>query len=85
MLIVADEIHGDLIRRDQTFIPIAKAGDKTDHIITCTAINKTFNVAGLHCTNVIISNPELRKTFSAEHELSNGNTLYDICPYSSLQ
>lgn len=64
VLIVADEIHGDLIRKDQTFYPIAKAVNKTDHILTCTAINKTFNVAGLHCTNVIISNPEIRKTFS---------------------
>ena len=27
VLIVADEIHGDLIRRDQTFIPIAKVAD----------------------------------------------------------
>jgi len=61
VLIVADEIHGDLIRRNSTFIPIAKASDNVDHIITFTAINKTFNVAGLHCTNVIISNPELRK------------------------
>jgi cysteine-S-conjugate beta-lyase len=65
VLIVADEIHGDLIRRNQTFIPIAKTVDNTDHIITFTAINKTFNVAGLHCTNVIITNPELRKTFSS--------------------
>ncbi len=64
VLIIADEIHGDLIRRDQLFTPIAKASDNCDHIITCTAINKTFNVAGLHCTNMIISNPELRKTFS---------------------
>ena len=64
VLIVADEIHGDLIRRNQTFIPIAKAAENDDHIITFTAINKTFNVAGLHCTNVIIPNPELRKTFS---------------------
>ena len=64
VLIVADEIHGDLIRRNQTFIPIVKAAGKVDHIITFTAINKTFNVAGLHCTNVIISNPELRKTMS---------------------
>jgi cysteine-S-conjugate beta-lyase len=63
VLIIADEIHGDLIRRDQTFFPIAKAAENDDHIITCTAINKTFNVAGLHCTNVIIPNPELRKTF----------------------
>lgn len=65
VLIVADEIHGDLIRRTQTFIPIVKATDTADHIITFTAINKTFNLAGLHCTNVIISNPELRKTFSS--------------------
>jgi cysteine-S-conjugate beta-lyase len=64
VIIVADEIHGDLIRQNQTFIPIAKAADNTDHIVTFTAINKTFNVAGLHCTNVIISNPELRETFN---------------------
>ncbi|MDR6999805.1 MalY/PatB family protein [Neobacillus niacini] len=64
VLIVADEIHGDLVRRNQTFIPIAKAVDNVDHIITFTAINKTFNVAGLHCTNVIISNPELRITMN---------------------
>ena len=65
VLIIADEIHGDLTRRNQTFIPIAKASDQQGHIITFTAINKTFNVAGLHCTNVIISNPEHRKTFSS--------------------
>ena len=51
VIIVADEIHGDLIRRDQTFVPIAKVADQSDHIITFTAINKTFNVAGLHTTN----------------------------------
>jgi cysteine-S-conjugate beta-lyase len=65
VLIVADEIHGDIIRQNQTFIPIAKAApEHADHMITFTAINKTFNVAGLHCTNVIITNPELRKTFN---------------------
>ena len=66
VLIIADEIHGDLIRRNQTFIPIAKVADNNDHIITCTAINKTFNVAGLHCTNVIIPNQAYKKTFSKE-------------------
>ena len=65
VLIVADEIHGDLIRRNQTFTPIAKAAPvHADSIITFTAINKTFNVAGLHCSNVIITNPEHRKTFT---------------------
>lgn len=66
VLIVADEIHGDLIRCDQKFTPIAKVAEKQDHIITCTAINKTFNVAGLHCTNLIIPNPQLRLKFVKE-------------------
>jgi cysteine-S-conjugate beta-lyase len=65
VLIIADEIHGDLTRSNQTFIPIAKASDQQGHIITFTAINKTFNVAGLHCTNVIISDSEHRKTFGS--------------------
>lgn len=64
VIIVADEIHGDLIRENQTFSPIAKVTNNADHIITCTAINKTFNVAGLHCTNVIIPNVEVRDAFS---------------------
>lgn len=63
VLIIADEIHGDLIRKNEIFTPIAKVAEKDDHIITCTAINKTFNVAGLHCTNVIIPNEELRNQF----------------------
>lgn len=63
VILIADEIHGDLIRKNQTFTPLAKIVSDTDHMITCTAINKTFNVAGLHCTNVIISNPEMRNSF----------------------
>jgi cystathionine beta-lyase len=68
--IIADEIHGDLIRKDSVFTPIVKVAENTDHIITCTAINKTFNVAGLHATNVVISNPELRETYKKELGMS---------------
>jgi cystathionine beta-lyase len=63
VILVADEIHGDLIRRNQTFKPIATLAESTDHIISLTAINKTFNVAGLHVTNVIITNKKLRKMY----------------------
>lgn len=63
VIIIADEIHGDLIRQDSTFVPVVKTTNKTDHIISCTAINKTFNVAGLHATNVVISNESLREQF----------------------
>lgn len=63
VVIIADEIHGDLIRQESTFTPIVKTTIKTDHIVTCTAINKTFNVAGLHASNIVIQNKELRDKF----------------------
>lgn len=77
MLIIADEIHGDLIRRTQKFTPIAMVADNQDHLITCTAINKTFNVAGLHCTNLIIPNVKLRNAFNKEmgHQLASPFTI----------
>ena len=62
---VADEIHGDLIRQNATFIPLRKVSGH-EKIITLTAINKTFNVAGLHCTNAIIEDETLRQAFSKE-------------------
>ncbi|MFC3420175.1 MalY/PatB family protein [Salinicoccus hispanicus] len=70
VIIIADEIHGDLIRVGESFTPIIKASEHTDHIVTLTAINKTFNLAGLHCTNVVISDEALRKKFQEEQGMS---------------
>lgn len=66
VVIIADEIHGDLIRQDQKFTPLVKLAEHTDHIVTCTAINKTFNVAGLHASNIVISDPKIRGKFQQE-------------------
>lgn len=64
VLLVADEIHCDLIRRESHFIPCAPlcAEEKT-RFISCTAASKTFNIPSLHATNVVISDPDLRKQF----------------------
>ncbi|MFP4547089.1 MAG: MalY/PatB family protein [Fidelibacterota bacterium] len=70
VILVSDEIHGDLIRAGQTFYPIATVSDY-EKMIVCTAINKTFNVAGLHCSNIIIKNEELRLKFRHELGLSS--------------
>ena len=63
VVIIADEIHGDILRKNVKFIPIASIADP-NNIISCTAINKTFNLAGIQCTNVIIKKPNIRKIFS---------------------
>jgi cystathionine beta-lyase len=40
-------------------------------LVICTAVNKTFNLAGLHCTNLIIPNLDLRNRF----QVSSGMVL----------
>jgi len=62
VLIVADEIHGDLVRKDTIFTPLATLTGYRS-LITCTAVNKTFNLAGLHATNLVIPDPGLREQF----------------------
>lgn len=62
VLIAADEIHGDLIREGAEFHPLATLVDNSN-LITATAVNKTFNLAGLHCTNLVIPNAALREQF----------------------
>ena len=72
VLIVSDEIHGDLIYRGNKFVPLARLGEAfAQNAITCTAPSKTFNLAGLHTSNIIISNPELRGRFEKTLQ-SNG-------------
>ncbi len=60
VIVIADEIHADLIRGNQKFTSAYNLyhGDK---MILATAANKTFNLAGLEITNFVIDNSELRK------------------------
>lgn len=65
VIIIADEIHSDLIYKQYKFTSIASINEKfADITATCTAPSKTFNLAGLQTSNVIISNEEMRKQFT---------------------
>ncbi len=64
ILLVSDEIHSDLVFNNYKHIPIHTiAGDFKDKIITCTAPSKTFNLAGVQISNIIISDEIMRKKF----------------------
>lgn len=64
VLIVADEIHHDLVFKGKRHIPFASLGSKySNSCITCTAPSKTFNLAGLQVSNIIIENEEIRRRF----------------------
>lgn len=63
--IICDEIHCDLIRRGVTFHPILKvAPDYADRIAVCTAPSKTFNLAGMKTSNIVIHNEELKAAWT---------------------
>ena len=77
ILIISDEIHCDLVLPGFTHTPIASLSEKTaDNTITLIAPSKTFNLAGLSTSSVIIPNPVLRKSFNRIVEnlhVGNGN------------
>jgi cystathionine beta-lyase len=61
VIVISDEIHGDLIYSGVEFAPFATLGDDfLQKSITCTAPSKTFNLAGLHTSNLIIPDKKLR-------------------------
>lgn len=62
VLIVADEIHGDLACEGITMHHMAQVAPEA-RVITCTAVNKTFNLAGLAATNVFFSNVQDKARF----------------------
>ncbi len=69
ILVVSDEIHSDLIYEGYTHIPFASISQKfADNSIVCTAPTKTFNLAGLQCSNIIIPNKKVRDAFKSTLE-----------------
>lgn len=61
--IVSDEIHCDLIRSGSQHIPMGKIMAEYDRLITCMSASKTFNLAGMLFSNIIIRNEEERSRF----------------------
>ncbi|WP_027701427.1 MalY/PatB family protein [Metaclostridioides mangenotii] len=71
--IVADEIHSDLVRKGIKHTPIQLlCDDYKDKIVTCIAPSKTFNLAGMQLSNIIINNAELKKKFLDEVVATGG-------------
>ncbi|ULT54520.1 pyridoxal phosphate-dependent aminotransferase [Neobacillus drentensis] len=62
VLILSDEIHCDLAHPGYHYIPFASVSEEiAQNSITCVAPTKTFNLAGIQTSSIIVPNPELRK------------------------
>lgn len=65
--IISDEIHCDIIRSNMQHTPLAKVIPDYDKIVTCMAPSKTFNMAGLMLSNIIIPNEKLHRKWKERH------------------
>lgn len=64
LYVLSDEIHGDLIMPGHKFTSFFNAcPDYMEKSITFTAPSKTFNLAGMQASSVIIPNDEIRTSF----------------------
>ena len=64
VIVIADEIHGDLVYKGNQYIPFASISeDFARNSITCTAPSKTFNLAGIQVSNIIIPDLKLRTDY----------------------
>ena len=66
--LISDEIHCDLLRSGSRHTPIAKLFPESDRIVTCMAPSKTFNIAGLHFSNIILPNEQLQRQWRVFHD-----------------
>lgn len=60
VILVADELHADLVRRGVEFHSFGEITDG-QNLIVCTGANKTFNLAGLQASHLITVNPEFKE------------------------
>ena len=72
--IVVDEIHNDLVMPESTHHVLASLDKRYEqNTITCMSPSKTFNIAGLYQSNIVIPNDMLRHDFwGVIHRLGEG-------------
>jgi cystathionine beta-lyase len=83
-VVIADEVHGELLYRGYQHVPFASISKEFEqNCIICTAPSKTFNLAGLAASSIIIPNDKLRRVFSqAKNAIVSGPSLFG---YTALE
>jgi putative C-S lyase len=84
--IISDEIHFDLLMPGFSHAVFAALGeDYEQNMIVCTAPSKTFNLAGMRSSNIIIPNKELRRKYLEEISHNMGGPSLNILGYRACE
>jgi aminotransferase/cystathionine beta-lyase len=86
VVVISDEIHSDLIMpgfSHQVFAAISD--DFARNTITCTAPSKTFNLAGLAASNIVIQDEKLRNAYLETLLQNTGVSMLNIFGYKTCE
>lgn len=82
--ILSDEIHNDLVYSPNKHIPFNSLEEFNSLAMTCMAPSKTFNVAGLCTSIIVVNNPEIRKALESVM-LKTGIFMMNVFGMSALE
>jgi cystathionine beta-lyase len=69
LVVLSDEIHADILMPGRRHVPFASvSAEAAARSVTCLAVSKTFNLAGLCAANVVIPDRRLRDEYQAVSE-----------------
>lgn len=68
IILVSDEIHSDYVFNGEHVV-LTDLSEYRDISICCTAPSKTFNIAGLQCSNILIPDKGIRNEFLRANEV----------------
>ena len=66
VFLMSDEVHGDIELHGIKYTPMGVFPEIQNQLAVYTAVSKTFNLAGLGASCVIVPNPDLRAKIQAE-------------------
>ena len=89
IVVLSDEIHGDFVRKGHRYVPFATLKDQAvvENSITCNAISKTFNLAGMKNAYFYSKSPVLLERVKQYHraELSTLGVVANEAAYAEGQ
>ena len=82
VMVVADEIHCELVQPGHVYTPFASISDEFLHnSVTCNSPTKAFNIAGLQIANIICADDDRRQRID---RAININEVCDVNPFGVL-
>jgi len=77
VFVVSDEIHADIVHHGGKHTVFATLPQMAENCMVCTAVSKTFNLAGLSCSNIFVADKVRREAFERVVRRESS----DIIPY----